>query len=178
MATSLFTKKRIILFICIILLIYPVSPVLFKTYIVLKEPDFIPPLGGEKRLEVRSDCWGDGHFNASRSGGWRRHKGLDLAGEIGKPVYASKSGMAYTEVVPYGMGKYVKIKHLDGYITIYGHLDSIDINNGRWVWQGQKIGTIGKTGNARYKNIMPHLHFEIREGKESIDPLPRLENGL
>ena len=177
MAKSFFSLKKGILFLFITLLVYPVSPVLFKTYIILKEPDFISPLPEKNNLSIRSDIWGDGRFNASRSGGWRRHKGIDLAGKVGDPVYASKSGIAHTGVIHYGMGKYVKITHLDGYATIYGHLNSVDIKDRRWVWQGQRIGTLGKTGNAKHHSIMPHLHFEVRKDKESIDPLPFLKNG-
>ena len=41
--------------------------------------------------------------------------------------------------------------------------------------QGAKIGEVGKTGNANYKNMQAHLHFEIRDGKEYLDPLKLLE---
>lgn len=113
---------------------------------------------------------GEGHFGARRSGGRRKHKGLDIAGCIGEPIAAAKSGIAETGEVPRGMGKYVKVSHPDGSITVYGHLSSVSVANKSWVWQGQEIGEIGKTGNADYPNMDPHLHFEIRINGKAVDP--------
>ena len=78
------------------------------------------------------------------------------------PVLAAKSGIVKTGYVKGGMGKYVKISHLDRHVTVYGHLGKITVKTGFWVWQGQKIGEVGKTGNANYRKMDPHVHFEIR----------------
>lgn len=163
---------KIFIFCLVLFLIYPLSPVIFKKLISLKEPAFIPPVGVEETVPVRSDTMGDGHFGARRSGGRRRHEGLDITGRVGESVFAAKSGTVRTGEVSRGMGKYVKISHFDGYVTIYGHLDSISIADKSWVWQGQEIGKVGKTGNAISRRMKPHLHFEIRINGKAQDPLP------
>lgn len=162
------------LYVFTLFLVYPSSPFIFKKFISFKEPAFVCPLRIEKELPIRSDVMGDGCFAAKRSGGGRRHRGLDIAGSVGQSVFAAKSGVAETAEVPRGMGKYVKISHFDGYLTIYGHLSSVTACNKRWVWQGQEIGKVGKSGNADHPQISPHLHFEIRKNGEPQDPLPHL----
>lgn len=164
--------SKAFLYCLILFLIYPSSPAIFKKFISLKEPAFIPPLHIEEKVLIRSDVIGNGHFGARRSGGRRRHKGLDIAGGIGKPVFAAKSGVVATGEVPRGMGNYVRISHFDGYVTIYGHLNSTVVCDKSWVWQGQEIGEVGKSGNASHPRIKPHLHFEIRIDGEPQDPLP------
>jgi murein DD-endopeptidase MepM/ murein hydrolase activator NlpD len=150
-------------------------PYLFKLIFYIKEPTFIPPISLKADVSgigIRTDAMGDGHFGARRSNGARMHKGLDITAPLEEPVVASKSGWAEKGEVFYGMGKYVKISHPDGYITIYGHLKSVYIPYKKWVWQGERIGGVGKSGNARHRYIKPHLHFEIRKGHQVIDPTP------
>jgi len=163
-------------YLLILFLIHPLSPFLFDAFLNFKEPNFLPPVSIEGKIPIRSDIFGDGHFGARRSGGRRKHKGLDIKADIGKPVFASKSGVVKTGWVKKGMGKYVKIKHHGNYITIYGHLSKITVENDQWVWQGSKIGEVGKTGNANYKGIQPHLHFEIRYKNKHVDPLGYISN--
>lgn len=166
--------KRFLLYCLILILIYPLSPIAFKKVLSIKEPGFISPLPASDKILIRSDFMGDGHFRARRSGGKRRHKGLDMVSDVGEAVVASKSGVVKTGEVPKGMGKYVKISHFEGYTTVYGHLDSICIKDKAWVWQGKKIGEVGKTGNANFRRMKAHLHFEIRKDKIAQDPLPHL----
>ena len=161
----------------IVLLVgYLSFPAVFKKILSIKEPTFISPLRKSGEVSIRADAMGDGRFGSRRSNGARRHKGLDITGYVGEPVFAAKSGLAEIGEVPHGMGKYVKISHPDGNVTIYGHLSSINVRNKSWVWQGQKVGEMGKTGNANYKNIEPHLHFEIRHDGIAQDPTPYIGN--
>ena len=69
------------------------------------------------------------------------------------------------------MGKYVIIRHWGGYTTVYGHLDKIYVRKYQRVSRGRAIGTVGRTGNARYSGIQPHLHFEIKRKGIPQDPL-------
>ena len=69
------------------------------------------------------------------------------------------------------MGKYIIIRHRDNIITIYGHLGNIFVGKNDYVRQGQVIGSVGKTGNARAAAILAHLHFEIRKNGIPLDPL-------
>lgn len=132
--------------------------------------EFIAPIQSKGGITIRSDSRGDGHFDAPRRGG-RRHKGIDIYAPLGTKVVASKSGIAKVGFVKNGMGKYVIIRHPDKSATVYGHLSRIIVRNNQRVRQGRAIGYVGKTGNAKYKNIDPHLHFEIRKRGRSVDPL-------
>lgn len=131
---------------------------------------FICPIKYKNDLLIRNDFRGDGLFASSRSGR-RIHKGLDLLADVGTPVRAAKSGQVVSATQNKGMGKYVIIQHRDNYITIYGHLSNIFTRKGDHLRQGQVIGSVGKTGNARSKDMLPHLHFEIRKNGIPRDPL-------
>ena len=72
-------------------------------------------------------------------------------------------------------GNCVKIKHPNGYYTLYAHLASVDVKNGQWVKKGQKIGYMGNTGNS----YGAHLHWEVRNTKDTrINPTPYLNADL
>ncbi|WP_043620919.1 M23 family metallopeptidase [Nonomuraea candida] len=73
-----------------------------------------------------------------------------------------------------GFGNVVKIRHADGTVTLYAHLNSRSVANGARVAQGQKIGTLGNT-SAKYKGIISHLHFELRNSAGAT--LPASFNG-
>ena len=80
-----------------------------------------------------------------------------------------KSGRSY--------GNYVKIKHDNGYYTLYAHLkyDSVCVSKGQRVVKGQKIGVMGNTGYSKGR----HLHFEVRNEKDvRINPIPYLTADL
>ncbi len=146
----------------------PVSIAVFH----LTEPAFKCPikLGPGESIVVRSDAGGDGAFGAKRRNG-RTHSGIDIKASIGTPVSASKSGLAFCLNVPTGYGKYVLIYHPDGMLSLYAHLSEFNIESATKVRQGQTIGLVGNTGNARSKRIEPHLHFEIRKDNLPQDPL-------
>jgi murein DD-endopeptidase MepM/ murein hydrolase activator NlpD len=145
----------------------PVRIALFK----ISEPYFACPVKCPvKDIAIRGDAHGDGSFGAKRSGG-RAHSGIDIQAPVGSDVYAAKSGIAFRGNVPTGYGKYVMIYHPDGYITMYSHLSDWVAVTGQKVRRGQLIGTVGKTGNARNSAIQPHLHFEIKKGADTCDPL-------
>ena len=144
----------------------PLSLALFK----IKEPYFKYPIrtSGSK-MAIRGDDYGNGEFGSKRSGG-RSHTGIDILANIGTPVYASKSGIAFCGNVPTGYGKYVMVYHPDGSQTMYAHLLESNIASPKRVRQGDVIGFVGKTGNASANSIQPHLHFEIRKRGQPQDP--------
>lgn len=87
------------------------------------------------------------------------HRGLDLAGRLGDPVYASDSGfIVYAGWSNVGYGNLVVVDHGNGWQTWYAHLSLIYVTCGQNVFQGATIGAVGATGNASG----PHLHFETR----------------
>jgi len=73
------------------------------------------------------------------------------------------------------MGNFIIIRHPGNIITMYGHLFRIYVNKNAFVRQGEVIGSVGKTGNANYRDIQPHLHFEIRKNGVPQDPLEYIE---
>ncbi len=99
--------------------------------------------------------------------GGEKHHGIDIAGNIGDPIFAAESGFA--NLVSYNniYGNYMKINHGKGVETLYGHCDTIFIKEGEHVTKGQIIGKIGNTG----RSTGPHLHFEVRLNGKADNPL-------
>lgn len=98
----------------------------------------------------------------------RMHKGLDFATATGTPVMAA--GQGFVEMAGWNgaYGKYVRIRHNDGYSTAYAHLSGFGkgIRKGMRVRQGQTIGFTGSTG----RSTGPHLHYEILVNGEQVNP--------
>ncbi|MGM1023160.1 MAG: M23 family metallopeptidase [Bacillota bacterium] len=105
----------------------------------------------------------------------KSHLGLDIANHsLGKPVIAAADGTVYqTRSAADGnaCGNWIRIKHEDGYMTRYCHLQSILVKSGQDVSQGDTIATVGATGRV----TGPHLHFEIKFNGTTINPLPFIE---
>jgi murein DD-endopeptidase MepM/ murein hydrolase activator NlpD len=157
--------KKILIIISIIVLISA-----FVGLLWLDKQYFICPIEYKSDILIRNDNHGDGLFASSRAGR-RIHKGIDLMADVGVVVLAAKSGKVISATQNRGMGKYVIIRHAHKYITIYGHLLEILVRKNDYVRQGQVIGKVGKTGNARSRDMLPHLHFEIRKNGVPQDPL-------
>ncbi len=149
-------------------------PTLSVAWFKLQEPTFAIPLGVNQDVQVREDGYGSGYFGARRSGG-RKHRGVDLTAPVGTPVLAAKSGTALIGRKKNGMGRYVEVLHPDGWKTLYGHLSQIAIEDHQRIRQGEAVGAVGKSGNASYRTMRAHLHFELwsNEGVP-VDPLEHL----
>ncbi|MFQ5428493.1 MAG: peptidoglycan DD-metalloendopeptidase family protein [Thermodesulfobacteriota bacterium] len=100
---------------------------------------------------------------------YRAHHGIDYAAPRGTPVEAAGSGKVTFAGWKSGYGRFVTIKHSNGYSTGYGHFSKIrkGIRRGARVEQGDVIGYVGSTGIS----TGPHLHYEVRKGKRLINPL-------
>ena len=99
------------------------------------------------------------------------NEGINIAAARGTAVRAADNGrVVYVGNAVEGYGNMVLIKHADGYITAYAHMDKSLISAGQDVKRGQPIGTVGATGHVD----RAQLHFEIRKGRESIDPVAML----
>ena len=95
------------------------------------------------------------------------HKGQDYEMPIGSPVVAALSGVVSSTNPGSEYGNGVIVDHGNGLQTVYGHLSSKSVNIGDLVSTGQRIGRSGATGNV----TGPHLHFEVRQGKNNpVDP--------
>lgn len=100
------------------------------------------------------------------------HDGVDLAGPIGTPIYAAADGVVM-EAGPTnsGYGAWVLLRHNDGTVTRYGHINSWTVQVGQRVFAGDQIATIGNRGNS----TGPHLHFSVLlGGHNATDPVPWL----
>ena len=128
----------------------------------------VPPLDATP-LVVRRDAKGDGRFLAPRSG-QRRHQGIDLAAPLNSPVRAVRSGRVVQVGFHRGLGRFIELEHQGGLRSLYAHLNAARVEVGARVKQGEIIGDVGKTGNARHPWISPHLHLEVLKDGEPIDP--------
>jgi murein DD-endopeptidase MepM/ murein hydrolase activator NlpD len=160
--------KKLLLFLLIIFPIYLSISLYF-----LDKFYFLCPIEYKSDILIRCDKRGDGFF-ASRRSGYRMHEGIDLFAETSTPVLAVRSGRVTAAKENRGMGKYIVIRHPDDITTIYGHLSKIYVVSNEFVRQGEVIGEVGKSGNANYRDIQPHLHFEVRKGGIPQDPLEYL----
>lgn len=94
------------------------------------------------------------------------HAGIDLAVDRGTPVNASARGRVLAADDYFFNGKTVFIDHGNGLITMYCHLDRIDVKAGETVSKGRRIGLSGKTGRA----TGPHLHWSVILNGAMVDP--------
>jgi murein DD-endopeptidase MepM/ murein hydrolase activator NlpD len=99
----------------------------------------------------------------------KMHTGLDWAAPMGTPIYASGNGMLEKAGWESGYGKYIRIKHMNGYETAYGHMTAFarGMEPGARVRQGQVIGYVGSTGHS----TGAHVHFEILVNGRFVDPM-------
>ena len=102
------------------------------------------------------------------------HGGMDIAVPTGTSVGAAAEGVVKFAGWKGGYGNYVVIEHPDGKETCYGHLNKINVSVGEGVSAGQPIAASGSTG----KSTGPHLHFEVRQNGEVLDPRKVLSNVL
>jgi murein DD-endopeptidase MepM/ murein hydrolase activator NlpD len=96
------------------------------------------------------------------------HKGLDFAGKAGDNVIATASGIVTWAGERFGYGHLVEIDHGDGYVSRYGHNDTLKVSVGDVVTKGQPIAQMGNTG----RSTGVHVHYEVIRNGKQIDPLP------
>ncbi|MDJ1183787.1 peptidoglycan DD-metalloendopeptidase family protein [Roseofilum casamattae] len=140
-------------------------------------PD-VPPLApGERYLpgdRINGYTWpSKGVLTSGYGWRWgRMHKGIDIAGPIGTPIFAAASGVVdYAQWNNGGYGYLVDIRHPDGSLTRYAHNNRILVRKGQRVRQGEQIAEMGSTGYS----TGPHLHFEIHAaGQGAVNPIAYL----
>jgi murein DD-endopeptidase MepM/ murein hydrolase activator NlpD len=99
------------------------------------------------------------------------HAGIDLANSIGTPIHAVSDGVVIAAGPTAGYGMWVKLRHADGTVTLYGHVNTTMVSVGQRVMAGDQIATVGNRGNS----TGPHLHFEVLlGGSQRVDPVPWL----
>ena len=131
-------------------------------------------LAGPGACDTTDGAYGTGTFvwpavNNYLSGNdyWSGHLALDIASNMGSPVFASDSGLVvYAGWNNTGYGNMVMIDHGNGYQTLYAHLNQVSVSCGSSVYQGTAIGSSGSSGNS----TGPHLHFETRYLSGLVNP--------
>src|SRR6185437_13647513 len=99
----------------------------------------------------------------------KMHTGVDWAAPYGTPIFATGNGVVEKAEWEGGYGKYVRIKHNNGYETAYGHMSAFakGMEPGKRVRQGQIIGFVGSTG----RSTGAHVHYEILVNGRFVDPM-------
>jgi murein DD-endopeptidase MepM/ murein hydrolase activator NlpD len=99
----------------------------------------------------------------------KMHTGVDWATPYGTPIFAAGNGVVEKAEWEGGYGKYVRIKHNNGYETAYGHMSAFakGMEPGKRVRQGQVIGFVGSTG----RSTGAHVHYEILVNGRFVDPM-------
>ncbi|MCU7495882.1 MAG: M23 family metallopeptidase [Ignavibacteria bacterium] len=137
--------------------------------VVTTAPSLHFPVKGKNASAIGS-VFGDG-----RDGGKRRHEGVDIFARRDTPVLSASSGLVIRTGEDRLGGKIVLISNLKDLSFYYAHLDSQLVNVGTYVKEGDVIGLVGNTGNARF--TPSHLHFGIyASGHGAIDPYPFIFN--
>ncbi|MCH6166095.1 M23 family metallopeptidase [Pseudonocardia alaniniphila] len=100
------------------------------------------------------------------------HQGLDIAAPIGTPIRVPIAGTVISSGPATGFGLWVRVRHADGTITVYGHINRSLVKVGQKVAAGQQIAEVGNRGQS----TGPHLHIEvITPAGKKINPRPWLD---
>ena len=94
------------------------------------------------------------------------HKGLDIAGRMGTPIYASADGEVIYATAKRSLGNAVKMRHGYGIETVYGHMQEVLVKQGETVKRGQQLGLMGSTG----RSTGPHLHYAVLVNGKAVNP--------
>lgn len=132
----------------------------------LDEGTPFPKMKGKLPWPVKGSV--SNQFGKQRAGtqGKLRWNGVNISASRGKAVFSIARGrVAYADWMK-GLGLLVIIDHGDGYMTLYGHNESLYVAPGGWVSQGDIIGTVGDSGGSN----QPSLYFEIRHNRKPVNP--------
>jgi len=100
------------------------------------------------------------------------HAGIDLAGPIGTPIYATADAIVGRSEWAGGYGNLIELNHGGGIQTRYGHLTRSTVGAGQRVKRGQLIGYMGSTG----RSTGSHLHYEVRIDGKAVNPVPFMQS--
>ena len=127
----------------------------------------------EKPVKMAAFTSGYGTRSDPFNGSVARHMGIDLAGPIGTPIYATADGVVSASGYNNGgYGNLIKLDHGRGVETRYGHLSAMLVADGQRVARGQLIGRMGSTG----RSTGSHLHYEVRIEGKAVNPIPFMKS--
>jgi murein DD-endopeptidase MepM/ murein hydrolase activator NlpD len=114
---------------------------------------------------------GFGYRSDPFTGSGAMHAGLDFKGPVGTPILAAAEGKVVLAGFHGGYGNTIEIRHANGLVTRYAHLSGLNVRRGQMVERGVQIGRMGSTG----RSTGSHLHFEVRQNGQAINPRKFLE---
>lgn len=129
---------------------------------VVAEGKFIWPVPVSSTRVTSGYGWRNDPFTGEKS----YHSGIDIADSKGTPIYASNNGTVIVATTDGSYGKYILIDHGGGIYTCYAHCSKLLVSEGDYVKKGTQIAEMGSTG----RSTGSHLHFEVREGKNRVNP--------
>ena len=119
------------------------------------KPKFLSPIDGEIIAS-----FGD-------QGGGLYNDGVNFSAELGQSVRTVADGkVIYSNDYSERLGKLILIRHAEGYVTAYAHIQTMLVQRGDSVKQGQTIAQAGQSGKAK----RPQLHFQVRKNKQTLNP--------
>jgi len=107
-----------------------------------------------------------GYRASPYTGGRELHKGLDIAGRTGTPIFAAADGEVIYATQKRSLGNAVKMRHGYGIESVYGHMQEVLVKSGETVKRGQQIGLMGSTG----RSTGPHLHYAVLVNGKAVNP--------
>ena len=127
--------------------------------VINSQKGFVWPVGGS----ITSEFGAREHPLDGREG---THYGIDIGANYGDTVVACAKGTVTDAGYDENLGNYVKVKHTDSIVTVYGHLSLICVEPDEYVDETIKIGEVGSSG----KSTGPHLHLEVRHNNVCMNP--------
>lgn len=134
---------------------------------IVRNFEEIPPfngLRGKLKWPVRGKI--GAHYGSSRKGGKLKWQGVLINAKSGADVHAISAGKVIFADWFRNLGLLIIIDHGDGYMSLYGHNESLLKKVGDWVLADESIARVGDTGGQD----RPNLYFEIRSGGEPVNP--------
>jgi murein DD-endopeptidase MepM/ murein hydrolase activator NlpD len=133
-------------------------------------PPAAPPTAADLAGEVQMVT---GRVTSGFGARWgRAHRGLDIAAPVGTPIRAPLSGEVVAAGPASGFGLWVRLRHDDGTLTTYGHVNRALVHVGEQVAAGQEIAEVGNRGHS----TGPHLHVEVETpAGATVNPRPWLD---
>ena len=134
--------------------------------------DLIDPMVNQVcRVNINSQCQ-RGPDTFPFTGRKEFHKGIDISTRIKSPIYAPADGIVSFMGRDRGYGKMVWLRHGNGILTKYGHLNTALVKKGQHVKRGETIALVGNTG----RSTGPHLHYEVHLNGVAVNPIRYILN--
>lgn len=137
----------------------------------------IPAIWPIDRSLLRNKIGAFGYRMHPKLHSWKFHKGVDMAGRTGDPIYATGDGVVEQVVLNrsrVGYGTQILINHGFGYKTRYAHLNKVHVQRGDSVKRGQLIADLGNTGIS----TAPHLHYEVIYRNANVNPINYFDKNM